>query len=142
MKKRLSFCLGALSLACAIGLGSPLPATAQTEAKSYEDRLLRLSVILGAVHHLREICSANEGQLWRQQMSDILAAENPPAQLRERMVSSFNTAYRDYQRTYNACSSSAKTVADRFFTEGAEITRQMSNNIETRITGSEGETTQ
>lgn len=101
------------------------PAAAQTVNSPYVDGLLRLSEILGAVHHLREVCGANEGQLWREQMSEVLGAEEPPAQLRGRMVATFNSSYRDYQRTYAACTASAKTVADRFLGEGATITKQL-----------------
>ena len=105
------------------------PAQAQAVAKSHNDNLIRLAEILGAVHHLRELCGTNEGQLWREQMSSILKAEQPPAQLRQQMVAAFNNSYRGYQRTYAACSTSAKTVTARFFTEGQTITKGMASRI-------------
>lgn len=116
-------------VAALLVLATLAPAQAQSVAKSYEDRLLRLAEILGAVHHLREICGADEGQLWREQMNSILERESPATQLRARMVAAFNNSYRSYQRTYGACTGSAKTAAERFFDEGAGITRGLSNEI-------------
>ena len=112
----------------------------QTVAKSYDARLLRLAEILGAVHHLREICGANEGQLWRDQMTDILKTEEPPAQLRGRMVAAFNASYRGYQRTYGTCTPSAKTAASRFFSEGMVITKGLASEIGGNVAASTKET--
>jgi len=105
------------------------PAEAKATVKPFDARLLRLSEILGAVHHLREICSANEGQLWRDQMTAIMKAEQPPALLRGRMVVAFNSSYRSYQRTYGTCTPSAKTATTRFFSEGMAITRGLAEEF-------------
>ena len=62
-----------------------VPYTAQSQdnlgqdSRPYDGKLLRLSEILGAVHYLRELCGANEGQLWREKMMQILI-ENAGAQ--------------------------------------------------------------
>ena len=32
------------------------------DSRPYDERLMRLSEILGAVHYLRELCGANDGQ--------------------------------------------------------------------------------
>ena len=123
----------AMVIAALVAFAAPHQALAQTDGhtatKSYDARLLRLSEILGAVHHLREICGANEGQLWRDQMTDILQAEEPPAILRRRMVAAFNMSYRGYQRTYGTCTQSAKTAANRFFSEGMAITKGLASEI-------------
>ena len=36
--------------------------------RPYDNKLMRLAEILGAVHYLRELCGAQEGQVWRDQM--------------------------------------------------------------------------
>jgi uncharacterized protein (TIGR02301 family) len=95
--------------------------SASPDTKPYDDRLLRLSEILGAVHYLRELCGADEGQVWRQRMSDLLQAEGSSALRRARLTRSFNKGYRSYSRTYNTCSPSAQTAINRFLTEGAQI---------------------
>ena len=96
-------------------------AAASTDGKPYDERLFRLSEILGAVHYLRELCGADEGQLWRQRMSELLKSEGSSALRRARLTRSFNKGYRSYSRTYNTCSPSAQSAINRFLTEGAQL---------------------
>jgi uncharacterized protein (TIGR02301 family) len=89
--------------------------------RPYDSKLLRLAEILGAVHYLRELCGAQEGQLWREQMKDILKNEGTTAVRRAKLVNSFNDGYRGYRRTYRTCAPSATLAVTRFSTEGAQI---------------------
>ena len=91
------------------------------ESKPYDDKLMRLSEILGAVHYLRELCGANEGQTWRDKMRELMDAEGSSALRRARLTRAFNQGYRSYSRTYNTCSSSAQTAITRFLTEGTQL---------------------
>jgi uncharacterized protein (TIGR02301 family) len=91
------------------------------ETRPYDDKLMRLCEILGAVHYLRELCGANEGQLWRDRMKELMDSEGSSALRRARLTRSFNNGYRSYSRTYNRCSASAQTAINRFLSEGAEI---------------------
>jgi uncharacterized protein (TIGR02301 family) len=93
----------------------------QQDDRPYDPKLLRLAEILGAVHYLRELCGAQEGQLWREQMKDILRYEGTTAVRRAKLVNSFNDGYRGYRRTYRTCTSSAALAITRFSTEGAQI---------------------
>lgn len=94
-------------------------------ARPYDDKLLRLSEILGAVHFLRELCGADEGQLWRQHMSGLIDAEGATAIRRVRLTNSFNKGYRSYRRTYQTCTTAAQSQITRFLAEGAELARTM-----------------
>jgi hypothetical protein len=76
---------------------------------------------LGAVHYLRELCGAQEGQLWRDQMREIVKNEGSTAVRRAKLVNSFNDGYRGYRRTYRTCTSSATLAITRFSAEGAQI---------------------
>jgi uncharacterized protein (TIGR02301 family) len=98
-----------------------LPATAASDAKPYDDKLLRLSEILGAVHYLRELCGANEGQYWRDRMRELMDAEGSTALRRAKLTRAFNQGYRSYSRTYNTCSPTAQSAITRFLSEGAEL---------------------
>jgi uncharacterized protein (TIGR02301 family) len=89
--------------------------------RPYDPKLLRLAEILGAVHYLRELCGAQEGQQWRDQMTNILKYEGSTAVRRAKLVNSFNDGYRGYRRTYRNCTSSATLAIARFSTEGAQI---------------------
>jgi uncharacterized protein (TIGR02301 family) len=99
-----------------------LPAQAQSpDNKPYDDRLLRLSEILGAVHYLRELCGSNDGQLWRDRMTELMNAEGSSALRRARLTRSFNQGYRSYSRTYVTCTPTAQTAINRFLAEGVQI---------------------
>ena len=100
------------------------PAAAQA-AKPYDSKILRLSEILGAIHYLRELCGAGDGQLWREQMSTLIRAEGSTALRRARLTRSFNKGYRSYSRTYKICTASAKTAVERFLNEGTEIAEKL-----------------
>ncbi|HJZ32897.1 MAG TPA: TIGR02301 family protein [Hyphomicrobiaceae bacterium] len=100
---------------------APPPTLASPENRPYDDKLLRLSEILGAVHYLRELCGSNDGQLWRDRMKDLMNAEGSSALRRAKLTRSFNDGYRSYSRTYYSCTASAQTAIQRFLTEGAEI---------------------
>jgi len=67
-------------LAALLVLGSPLapgwapsPAAAQ-QAVPFDGDLRRLAEILGALHYLRELCGAAEGQKWRNEMQQLVDA--------------------------------------------------------------------
>ena len=95
------------------------------DTRPYDERLMRLSEILGAVHYLRELCGANDGQAWRDRMKELMDAEGSTALRRAKLTRSFNNGYRSYSRTYNVCSQSAQTAITRFLTEGADIAESL-----------------
>ncbi|HXW29778.1 MAG TPA: TIGR02301 family protein, partial [Xanthobacteraceae bacterium] len=69
----------------------------------YQGELERLAEILGALHHLRSICGANEGQTWRNEMQALIEAETPNGERRNQLVASFNRGYRGFQQSYHTC---------------------------------------
>jgi uncharacterized protein (TIGR02301 family) len=93
------------------------------EQRPYDDKLFRLAEILGAVHYLRELCLAEEGQMWREQMTALIDAEGTTAKRRARLVRTFNRGYRGYQRTYRTCTRPAILAIDRFMTEGQNLSK-------------------
>lgn len=133
------------ALACMIPLLSVLaapPALAQTPGETaeapapppapYDDRLERLSEILGAVHYLRNLCAGGEENDWRvsmQKLLDLETAGEPARQ--ERLTASFNRGYRSFAAIYTACTEAAVVAEDRYRNEGAtlalEITTRFGN---------------
>lgn len=111
----------ALLLAMAVMVSSASAQGTSGETRPYDDKLLRLCEILGAVHYLRELCGANDGQLWRDRMKELMDSEGSSALRRAKLTRSFNNGYRSYSRTYNTCSTSAQTAINRFLAEGAEV---------------------
>jgi uncharacterized protein (TIGR02301 family) len=115
----------AFALVVTVG-ASPLAAQdAAGDGKPYDTKLLRLAEILGAVHYLRELCGANEGQTWRNRMQELIESEGAAAQRRARLSTRFNNGYRSYSRTYQTCTPSAQTAVSRFLAEGAKLSDEL-----------------
>jgi uncharacterized protein (TIGR02301 family) len=119
---------GIAALFGVILLASPaLPARAQQVLSvdppppPYEDQLLRLSEILGAIHYLRYLCKHDEKDTWREQMVALLEAEQPDDARRARMIDRFNRGHEGFRAVYRACTPAASTSADRYLEEGARI---------------------
>ncbi len=111
----------ALTACALLAVATALPAAAAPDSKPYDDRLFRLSEILGAVHYLRELCGAEEGQQWRERMAELVQSEGSTALRKAKLTRSFNKGYQSYSRTYNTCSPSAQSAINRFIAEGATI---------------------
>lgn len=101
------------------------PARAVDSGAAFESELSRLSEILGALHHLRTVCGANEGQKWRNEMQAIIDAEGHTAERRAKLIASFNKGYRGFQQTYRSCTPAADTAIQRYLEEGAKIAREI-----------------
>src|ERR1700720_650794 len=104
-------------------LTASAPAFAQDPVAPYDVNLQRLAEILGALHYLRGICGANEGQKWRTEMEALINAEAPGGDRRARMIAAFNRGYRGYQQAYRTCTPSAELVIRRYLEEGSKIAR-------------------
>jgi uncharacterized protein (TIGR02301 family) len=124
MMRRLSIA-AVLALSLASSLASA-PASAQNPtANAFEGSLTRLSEILGALHYLRDICGANEGQKWRNEMQALVEAEARGGERKARLTSAFNRGYRSYQQSYRTCTPAADVVIRRYLDEGSKIARDM-----------------
>ncbi len=80
---------------------------------------------MGALHYLRAICGANEGQKWRNEMQALIDAEAPSGERRRKIVASFNRGYRGFQQTYRTCTPAADLAIRRYLDEGAKIAREI-----------------
>ena len=101
------------------------PARAEVAAAPFDGSLQRLSEILGALHYLRDICGANEGQKWRNEMQALVDAEAPQGARRARLIASFNRGYRGYQQSYRTCTPAADLVIRRYLEEGSKLIRDV-----------------
>jgi uncharacterized protein (TIGR02301 family) len=103
-------------------VGAPL--RAQTPAP-FDGNLQRLAEIMGALHYLRGICGANEGQKWRNELQGLIEAEAPNGERKARMVAAFNRGYRGFQQSYRTCTPAADLVIRRYLEEGSKIAREV-----------------
>jgi uncharacterized protein (TIGR02301 family) len=102
--------------------GAPLRAQAPAP---YDGNLQRLSEIMGALHYLRAICGANEGEKWRNELQALIDAEAPGGERRARMVAAFNRGYHGFQQSYRTCTPAADLVIRRYLEEGSKIARDV-----------------
>ena len=89
---------------------------------AYEDQLLRLSEILGALHFLRTLCDAGDGNAWRSDMDQLLASESPGPIRRGRLVAHFNHGFETFHAIYNTCTPAARLSIRRYLVEAERIT--------------------
>ena len=92
---------------------------------AYETDLTRLAEILGALHYLRDLCGAREGQTWRNEMQALIEAEAVTPDRRNRMAANFNRGYRSFQQAYRTCTPAANVAVRRYLDEGAKISREI-----------------
>jgi uncharacterized protein (TIGR02301 family) len=121
-----SLILTAVLIAVSLALPSA-PARAQEAeaAAPFDGDLQRLSEILGALHYLRSLCGAKEGQKWRNEMQSLIEAETSPGKRRARIVASFNRGYRSFEQTYRTCTPAADFAIRRYLEEGSKISREI-----------------
>ena len=111
---------------------TPPAATVEEKPAPYDERLERLSEILGAVHYLRNLCMDKAEDNWRASMQRLIqleAANEPKRQ--EKLTAAFNRGYRSFAAIYTACTDSAVVAEERYRNEGAtlatEITARFGN---------------
>lgn len=109
------------------------PAVVDTEKPTpYDDRLARLSEIIGAVHYLRNLCSVDGEPEWRQSLQALLDAETQSEpKRRARLTASYNRGYRSFASVYTSCTAAAVRAEENYRNEGAtlatEITARFGN---------------
>lgn len=101
------------------------PARAIDTGAAFEAELQRLSEILGALHYLRELCGAKDGQKWRNEMRALIDAEAPAPDRKVKLMASFNRGYSGFQQSYRTCTEAADIAIRRYLDEGARISREI-----------------
>jgi uncharacterized protein (TIGR02301 family) len=112
-------------LACLASLAASPARAAPESSANFEADLSRLAEILGALHYLRNVCGANEGQKWREQMQALIETEGQSGDRKGKLVASFNQGYRGFQQTYRTCTPAADLAIRRYLAEGAKIAREV-----------------
>jgi len=87
----------------------------------YEEKLLRLAEILGSLSFLRDLCGGSDGAAWREEMTGLLAAEQPLPLRRRRLIARFNHGFETYNAVYRSCTPSAQLAITRYLAEGQTL---------------------
>nr|WP_232365463.1 TIGR02301 family protein [Ciceribacter naphthalenivorans] len=99
----------------------PVPETVEKPAP-YDDKLARLSEILGAVHYLRNLCNTDGEPGWREAMQALIDTETASEpKRRARMVAAYNRGYRSFASVYTTCTASAVAAEGLYRNEGATL---------------------
>lgn len=106
----------------------PPASPAEAPPPIYEEQLLRLSEILGSLSFLRQLCGAPDSAAWRDEMSALLAAEQPGPLRRARLIGRFNHGFETFNAVYRSCTPSARLAISRYFGEGETL----SNDVRSR----------
>ena len=111
--------------ACGLLAGALVLSTGPSRAEPTAEGLVRIAEILGSVHHLRAVCGAREGLLWRDKMIELLDTAPDDAPRREILVSHFNDAYHRSEAEYPHCSPAAAVRADALLEEGRRLAARL-----------------
>jgi len=108
----------------------PTPPPQESKPAPYDDKLARLSEILGAVQYLRTLCPSTGPQEWRKAMGDILAADtaNEP-QRKQRMTAAFNRGYRTFAAVHTSCTPAALSAEEKYRNEGATLAQEITSRF-------------
>ena len=102
-------------------VGPPVPSGPPV----YEEQLLRLSEILGALSFLRQLCGEPDATGWRDEMSALLASERAAAERRSRLVGRFNHGFETFNAVYRSCTPSARLAISRYLAEGKALSSEV-----------------
>ena len=94
---------------------------------AYEEQMMCLAEVLGALHYLRELCGANEEQLWRDEMKNLLEKEEPTAERRAMLIARFNRGFRGFQEIHRKCSAAAIEANNRYIAQGIRLANEIPN---------------
>ena len=107
--------------AAAAPADQPPPQATEPPAPIYDEKLLRLSEILGSLSFLRDLCGASDGPTWRDEMTALLGAEKPAPHRRARLIARFNHGFETFNAVYRTCTPSAELSIAHYLSEGAAL---------------------
>ncbi len=113
----------AIAVLFALGIAAG-PAVAQSTKPPYDDRLVRLSEIVGSVHYLRTLCSGTD-EGWREKMQDLIDTEADSPERRARLIAAFNRGYRSFASVYRNCTDLAIEAEQLYRKQGLELASEI-----------------
>lgn len=130
MKKTIIAFLSIAFVLSALTSTNVRPAFAQAEKiPPYENRLLRLSEIMGSLHFLTLLCRPTEGDIWHDKMTQILKVEAKTKLRKAKLTERFNSGFGSFQATYRKCTPSAETAMVRYIAEAQVIVRNLTTDF-------------
>ncbi len=92
----------------------------------YDSELAKLAEKLGALHFLRNLCSATPEDQWRALMDELLQTETADEpERRARLTAAFNRGYRSFAAVHNTCTVETREIAEKYRVEGATLAAEI-----------------
>ncbi|MCQ2004756.1 TIGR02301 family protein [Rhizobium sp. NRK18] len=125
--------LASLAAPAALAAGkaaeSPAP-VAPSPPPPYEDKLVRLSEILGSVQYLRSLCGADKDTDWRDSMQKLLDLETAGEPDRtEKLTAAFNRGYRAFAAIHTSCTPAAVKAEEQYRIDGATLATEIATRF-------------
>lgn len=123
--RRRSFTVAALLLGLSVAtLPALAPATAE-DRPAYEQDLLDLAGILGAVSYLDSLCGNPQSGVWRARMKALVDAQTMSDDDRRRYVDVYNRGQRTFASVHRTCTDDTRRVLAHYLAEGAGLTDRL-----------------
>jgi uncharacterized protein (TIGR02301 family) len=104
-----------------------LPSAAQERAPPERQTLLDLAYTLGESHALRQACSGEDDQYWRDRMVRMTDTEAADAAFDGRLKQAFNSGFATRQTEFPACSPASKRAEQAVARKGQALATRMSS---------------
>ncbi|MGR6466174.1 TIGR02301 family protein [Rhizobium sp. PAMB 3182] len=107
----------------------PAPA-APSPPPPYEDKLVRLSEILGSVQYLRSLCGTDKETNWRDSMQKLLDLETAGEPDRTaKLTAAFNRGYRAFAAIHTGCTPAAVKAEEQYRIDGATLATEIATRF-------------
>jgi uncharacterized protein (TIGR02301 family) len=103
------------------------PAIAQERPPHERQTLTDLAYALGESHALRQVCSGDGDQYWRDRMMRLTETEAPDASFSGRLTQSFNAGFATRQTEFTACGPASKRAEQAVARKGRALAGRLSS---------------
>lgn len=90
----------------------------------YQRQMERLAEIMGSLYYLQPLCKTGSED-WREQMSELIALDEPNEDRRQRLAGSFNTGYTGFARLHRNCTPASLEALSRLMSEAQQLARSI-----------------
>ena len=92
----------------------------------YDDKLTRLSEILGSLDFIRNLCAHTPETQWKAMMAQLLDSDaKDEPERRANLTAAFNRGYRSFAAIQTSCSTDLRSAGDRYRIEGATLATEI-----------------
>ena len=118
-----------IALVCCVCLSVSAASAQSDEQPPFEDDLLRLAEIIGALEYLHPLCARQKAGVWKVEMANLLDSVGADPARRARHIAHYNQAYARFTQLHRSCTEVTTKIVDIYEKEAIVLTRQMANEF-------------